>query len=172
MYVKAVGYGAGGRTMPERPNVVQVVIGEVLDTHVNGVDAIEYAANVDDATPEVLANAITQLLAAGAHDAWITPIVMKKGRAAHTVHALCDVANSTAVRDTLVRETGTLGVRATPTQRWPQQRDELVVHVDGHAIRVKRSEHRVKVEHDDALAAATALGRPLRDVLAAAERLA
>ena len=66
-------------------------------------------ANVDDVTGEVLAHTIARLLAAGAHDAWVTPIVMKKGRPAHTVSVLCDPASvaSTAFgrprRDRLAR---------------------------------------------------------------------
>jgi uncharacterized protein (DUF111 family) len=57
-------------------------------------------------------------------------------------------------------------------QRWPQQRDELVVDVDGHDVRVKVSAGRAKAEHDDARTAAIALGIPLREVLARAEHAA
>jgi len=129
-------------------------------------------ANVDDATPEVLAHALGALLDAGAHDAWITPIVMKKSRPAHTVHALCDDAVRARVLEVLVRETGTLGVRASTVERWPQRRHHSTVVVDGHRIGVKVGEHRVKVEFDDAARAATLTGRPLREMLAAAEEAA
>ena len=113
----------------------------------------------------------SMLLAAGAHDAWATPIVMKKGRPAFTVHALCDAARSAEVAAVLVRETGTLGLRGSTLVRWPQQRLDTEVLVDGHPVRVKRSAGRVKVEHDDAAAVARSTGRPLRDVLAEAMRL-
>ena len=169
MSVERIGYGAGGRSMPERPNLVQVVVGQKVLADNPGVAAIELAANVDDITGEVLAHAITALLAAGAHDAWATPIVMKKGRPAHTLHALCDPAIAQTVREVLVRESGTLGVRATVAQRWPQSREDGTVIIDGHPIRIKRNANRVKVEHDDALAVAASTGRTLRDVIAAAE---
>jgi pyridinium-3,5-bisthiocarboxylic acid mononucleotide nickel chelatase len=170
MNANAVGYGAGGRTMAERPNVVQVVVGTASSVPAaEGTSAVELAANVDDVIPEVLAHTVVALLAAGAHDAWITPIVMKKGRPAHTVHALCDTTIAADIRQVLLDETGTLGVRATMVQRWPQTRTADVVHVEGHAIRVKRASRRTKIEHDDAVAAATALGWPLRDVMLAAE---
>jgi uncharacterized protein (TIGR00299 family) protein len=175
MQVSAVGYGAGTLDIPGRPNVVQVVIGEITaESPVPGPgrDAVLFEANVDDMTGEVLAHTITALLSAGAHDAWVTPIVMKKGRPAHTVHALCDPARRDEVAATLVAETGTLGLRASTVQRWPQARQESTVDVDGHPIRVKRSAGRVKVEHDDAQIAAAALGWPLRQVLAAAEAAA
>jgi uncharacterized protein (DUF111 family) len=133
---------------------------------------VELSANVDDVTGEVLAHAVGSLLAGGANDAWITPIVMKKGRPGHTLHALVDPALAEAVRDILVAESGTLGLRAVTVARWPQVREDVVVEIDGQSVRVKRAGHRVKAEHDDAARAAVALGRPLRDVLADAERLA
>jgi len=153
---------------------VQAVVGEIVatPTGVAGRPARLVEANVDDVTGEVLAHAIGELLRAGAYDAWATPIVMKKGRPAHTVHALCDDAAFEAVCAVLVAETGTLGIRATAVERWPQQREESTVEVDGQTIRVKLAADRVKVEHDDAAAAARALGLPLREVLARAERRA
>ena len=173
--VHAVGYGAGSADIPGRPNVVQVVLGVEHARNLapgpgQPVQLLE--TNVDDATGEVIAHTIAALLAAGAHDAWVTPIVMKKGRPAHTVHALCDPALAAAVAAVLVGETGALGLRGTVLQRWPQHRSEMVVDVDGHAVRVKVAEGRMKAEHDDAVAAAAALGVPLREVLAKAEAAA
>ena len=116
----------------------------------------------------------SRLLAAGAHDAWVTPIVMKKGRPAHTVHALCDPALVDAIRGVMVAETGTLGVRGSTMHRWPSERQVVVVDVDGRPVRVKTATSeagvvRHKVEHDDAVAAADALGLPLRVVLERAQ---
>jgi uncharacterized protein (TIGR00299 family) protein len=166
--VESVGYGAGTADIPGRPNVVQVVVGvEPLRsaTPAPGQPVQLFETNVDDATGEVIAHTITALLAAGAHDAWATPIVMKKGRPAHTVHALCDPSRGAEISAVLLRETGSLGLRGSVIQRWPQQRDERTVDVDGHQVAVKVAGGRVKVEHDDAAKAAAALGLPLRDVL-------
>ena len=166
--VQSVGYGAGSADIPGRPNVVQVVVGTEpvanLAPH-PGQPVQLFETNVDDATGEVIAHTIAALLAAGAYDAWASPIVMKKGRPAHTVHALCDPAKGAEVSAVLVRETGSLGLRGTLLQRWPQQRDEHTVHVHGHAIGVKVTAGRMKVEHDDAAEVARALGLPLREVL-------
>ena len=126
-------------------------------------------AIVDDATGETLAHAVGELLAAGAHDAWITPIVMKKGRPAHTVHALADPALATQVAAVLGAETGSFGVRGQTLERWPAARHTEVVSVDGEMVRVKVGPGRVKAEHDDAARAARALGRPVREVAAQAE---
>ena len=90
-------------------------------------------------------------------------------RCAHTVHALCDDAAFATVCQVLITETGTLGIRATRVERWPQRREETKVDVDGQTIRVKVAAGRVKVEHDDAAAAAKELGIPLREVLRRAE---
>ncbi len=172
MNTRSVGFGAGTADTPNRPNVVQVGVGDLASQPTtDGEVAVELAVHVDDVTGEVLADAIEQLLAAGAFDAWITPIIMKKGRPAFTVRALCDPARLEIVRSTMVSHTGSLGIRASEVRRWPQQRAEQVVVVDGHSIRVKVAAHRVKVEFDDAQAAARALGVPVRDIITTAERL-
>jgi uncharacterized protein (DUF111 family) len=171
MTVTATGFGAGTADPAGRPNVVQAVVGELVDGAVGGQGrpARLVAANVDDVTGEVLAHTIGELLRTGAFDAWASPIVMKKGRPAHTVYALCDDATFAAVCQVLIAETGTLGIRATSVERWPQQREETQVEVDGQTIRVKVAAGRVKVEHDDAVAAGKELGIPLREVLRRAE---
>ena len=170
MSVASRGFGAGSADIDGRANVVQVLVGDVAgDVTHTGESVRLLEANVDDVTGEVLAHTISALLAAGAHDAWATPIVMKKGRPAHTVHALCDPALTDEIRKVLVAETGTLGVRGVILERWPQARSMHSVMVEGHEIRVKVTAGRVKVEHDDAVRAATALGLPLRDVLHRAE---
>jgi uncharacterized protein (TIGR00299 family) protein len=175
MNVSAIGCGAGSADPPGRANVVQVILGETSTRTVApapGRAAVQLAVNVDDVTGEVIAHTIAVLIDAGAFDAWATPIVMKKGRPAHVVSALCDPALVDRVAGALVAETGSLGVRATTVERWPQTRRQVTVEVGGHRIGVKLAPGRVKVEHDDAAAAARALGRPLRDVLDEAARLA
>jgi uncharacterized protein (TIGR00299 family) protein len=170
MTAGAMGFGAGTREIDDRPNLTQVVIGEPIEAPVHdGQPVTLLEANLDDATGEILAHTITELLAAGAHDAWVTPIVMKKGRPAHTVHALADPALARAVIGVLARETGTLGVRAQQLERWPATRTMDLVVVDDLAVQVKVSPGRVKAEFDDAARVARTTGRPVRDVLADAE---
>jgi pyridinium-3,5-bisthiocarboxylic acid mononucleotide nickel chelatase len=126
-------------------------------------------ANLDDATGEVLAHTIAELLAAGAHDAWVTPVVMKKGRPAHVVSALADPALAEQVTSTLAAETGSLGVRGTTLERWPRTRTVETVDVAGLPVRVKVSPGRAKPEHDDAARVARLRQVPLREVLSLAE---
>jgi uncharacterized protein (TIGR00299 family) protein len=172
MAIEASGFGAGSREIDGRPNATQVVIGTAVAQLGAGQPVVLLEVNVDDATGETLAHAVQALLDAGAHDAWITPIVMKKGRPAHTVAALADVAVSAQVAEVLTRETGSLGVRGLTLDRWPRTRAFDVVEVEGLPVRVKLSPGRVKVEHDDAAKVARQVGMPLREVVSRAEAAA
>lgn len=165
MTVAAVGYGAGDRELDDRPNVTQVVIGEKATALTAGQEVRLLETNVDDVTGEMLAHTIDRLLAAGAHDAWVTPAVMKKGRPAHVLSVLGDPAVAGALADVMLSETGSLGVRAAALQRWPRARSEAEVLVDGHPVRLKVASGRVKVEYDDAARVAALSGRPLREVM-------
>jgi len=171
MTVSATGFGAGARELDDLPNVTQVVLGKaaVAATDEPGQPIVQLEVNVDDATGEVLAHTVASLMDAGAFDAWITPIVMKKGRPAYTVSVLGDPALVDQLSAVLAAETGSLGVRGRRLERWPAARAEAEVEVEGLPVRVKISAGRVKVEHDDAARAARRTGLPLREVLSRAE---
>jgi len=170
----ATGYGAGDRDIDGLPNVVQVVVGdapaeEEAATPRPGQPVALLEVNVDDATGEVLAHTLAALIDAGAHDAWVTPILMKKGRPAYTVSALADPALADQMAAVLTAETGSLGVRGTTLERWPSARAQAEVDVDGLPVRVKVSAGRVKPELADAVRVARRQGVPLREVLTRAE---
>lgn len=169
MVVVAAGFGAGTAELPGLPNCLQVVLGEAVAEVPGGRPLELVETTVDDVTGEVLAHTLAALLEAGALDAWITPVVMKRGRPGHVVTALADPAVVAAVHQTLQRETGTLGVRTTPVRRWAAPRRVEQVDVQGHAVGVKVGPASVKAEHVDAARAARALGMPVRDVARVAE---
>jgi uncharacterized protein (TIGR00299 family) protein len=169
MTVRTSGFGAGTAELDARPNLVQVVIGVAAARQEAGQPVVLLETNVDDVTGETLAHTIVALLDAGAHDAWVTPIVMKKGRPAHTVSALADPAVAARVAQALTRETGSLGVRGSTLERWPAARLEGEVDVDGLPVRVKIADERVKVENDDAARVAGRIGQPVREVVSRAE---
>ncbi len=169
MTISDVGFGAGTAELGERPNLTQVVIGTRAATLPGGQPVMLLEVNVDDATGEQLAHAVVELLAAGAHDAWLTPIVMKKGRPAFTVAALTDVALAGQVADVLTRETGSLGVRGQTLERWPKSRRLEHIDVEGLPVGVKVSAGRIKVEHDDAVRVARRSGLSRREVVERAE---
>ena len=171
MTIETVGFGAGSRELDDLPNATQVVVGiaaERTRSH-PGQPVTLLEVNVDDVTGETVAHAVGALLDAGAHDAWVTPILMKKGRPAYTVSALCDASLAGHVGHVLTSETGSLGMRGTTLERWPRARSEDAVVVGGVPVRVKVSPGRVKVEHEDAARAAQRAGLPLREVMFQAE---
>lgn len=170
MVVASSGFGAGTRDLDGRPNLTQVVVGEPVEASPgSGQPVVLLEANLDDVTGEVLAHAVAALLAAGAYDAWVAPILMKKGRPAHTLSALVDPALVDDLVELFVAETGTMGVRGTRLERWPVARTEERVEIDGRSIRMKVGPGRAKPEFDDAVRIAEHTGRPVRSVLVDAE---
>jgi uncharacterized protein (TIGR00299 family) protein len=176
MEITTVGRGAGGRDPSGVPNLVQVVIGTLAAPGAGsapaGAPMVLIESNVDDVTGETLADTVAALMGAGAADAWITPIVGKKGRPAHVVSVLGDPSAAGTLRAILMAETGTLGVRIQTVARWAASRHMGDVEVDGYPVRVKLSPGRIKAEHDDASRVASRTGRPVRDVARRAEEQA
>jgi pyridinium-3,5-bisthiocarboxylic acid mononucleotide nickel chelatase len=161
MALRGVGYGAGGRDPADRANVLQALLGEPAG---RTAEMVLLETNVDDVTGEVLGHLVARLLDAGAADAWVTPIVMKKGRPAHTVHVLAAPEHAAGCERLVLAETGSLGLRRSTVDRTALPRHTTTVDVGGHAVRVKHGPWGAKPEHDDVAAAAAALGLPLRDV--------
>lgn len=170
MTVRAVGYGAGGRDDADRPNVVQALLGAAGVPVTGGGVApmVLLETTVDDVSGEVLGYVLERALAAGAADAWITPVVMKKSRPGHTVHVLTAPDRSSVCETLLLRETGSLGLRRRTVDRLALPRRSSTVDVDGHAVRIKHGPWGAKPEHDDVAAVAAALDLPLREVAARA----
>jgi len=181
MSVTASGFGAGTREVDGLPNVVQVVLGSLAGgspgVGINGdggagQPVVVMEANVDDVTGEILGATVSALMAAGALDAWVTPVTGKKGRPAHVVSVLSDPAAVGTLRRVLADETGTLGIRAQTWERWPSSREFAEVDVEGYPVRVKKGPRRIKAEHDDAARVAARVGLPIREVARRAEEAA
>jgi hypothetical protein len=165
-----VGYGAGSRALPDRPNVLRAVLGRQHDEQQPAVYEV-LEANVDDLTGELAGHAIAALLDAGAADAWACPIVGKKGRPALTLAALAPGQRSDRVARALLRETSTIGLRRTAVRRIERPRRELLVPTRFGAIPVKISSGldiapQVKPEFDACAQAAKRHDVPVRQVLA------
>ncbi len=170
MVLRRTGVGAGGRDPAEAANVVRLVLGVPA-----GADtpAVVLETNVDDLDPRVWPGVLTRLLQAGASDAWLTPILMKKGRPAHTLSVLAPTGRLDAVREVVLTETSAIGLRTTSVAKTALDRTEDVVDVLGHPVRVKRALLHGRVvnsspEWEDVSAAAAALGLPAKQVLAQA----
>ena len=94
-------------------------------------------ANLDDMSPELAGPAMDALFAAGAIDAWWTPITMKKGRPAFTLSALAPAPARDAVIAAILRETNTIGVRFSTRERTVLARRSVEVTTRYGAIAVK-----------------------------------
>jgi uncharacterized protein (TIGR00299 family) protein len=171
MTVTRVGVGAGGRDPDEVANVLRLVVGEPLRAAAGTALLLE--TNVDDLDPRLWPAVLQRLLDVGAADAWLTPILMKKGRPAHTLSVLCGDTVADGVRRVVFEETSTIGLREQRVGKRALDRSETTVEVGGRTIRVKTAVHDGRVvnampEYDDVEAAAAALGRPVKQVLAEA----
>jgi pyridinium-3,5-bisthiocarboxylic acid mononucleotide nickel chelatase len=174
MTTRTVGVGAGGRDPEGHANVLRLLVGAPAAQSAAGVeDLLVLETNVDDLDPRLWPDVIIAVLAAGALDAWLTPILMKKGRPAHTFSALVAPAQAAEVRATIFRETSTIGVRALPVARHALPRETVAVTVGGLEIAVKLARLdgvvvTAQPEYEDVVRTAAALGRPVRVVLAEA----
>lgn len=158
MTVRSIGYGAGTRDIEGLPNVVRIVAGEsAFQTDEPSPYAVEglvmLTTNVDHISPEAVAFAAEELIAAGARDVWQTPIVMKKGRAATELSVLASPLDARRFGEMLHELTGSLGVRRTWVERTVAPRDEIVLETPWGRCRYKvgafGSRRVVRPEHDD-----------------------
>lgn len=176
MTLYEVGYGAGRSQFESVPNLLRAAVGEVEGTG-GGVELLE--ANVDDASGELFGAAVESLLEAGALDAWLEPITMKRGRGAYKVCALIPTPERDRLARLLMSETGTLGVRHLGVSRTVAGRRTIEVSLPYGKCRVKvgsldGEDYVVAPEYVDAQRLATETGTPLawvyQEVRAAYER--
>lgn len=180
MAVDRIGIGAGGRDPEGHPNVLRLFrgleTGAGAPSATTGSNPVLLECNVDDLDPRVWPAVLAALLEAGAADAWLTPILMKKGRPAHTLSVLVDAGHAAVVRTEIFRQTTTIGLREQPLTKHALDREMLPIQVDGHTIAVKLARHEGVVvnaqpEYDDVARAAASLRRPVNEVLTEAQDL-
>lgn len=168
MTLQATGYGAGDRDFKEHANVLRATLGESR-TVAEAESIVIMEANVDDATPQVLAYAMERLLDAGALDVTLTPLVMKKSRPGTLLRVLARPEGREDLARVLFAETTTLGLRTYAAERRVLPRETIEVDTAHGRVRVKVAEGgHFQPEYDDCRALALSAGVPLRDVLAAA----
>lgn len=168
MTVERIGYGAGSRDDPSGMNFLRILLGTRAGVpRERQLSLLE--TNLDDLSPQLVADAAESLRAAGALDVWVTPVQMKKGRAGIVLAALCDLEHEAALRRVIFHTTSTLGVRAQTVRRSELDRRVVEVSLEGGRVRVKLGLLDGKVltatpEHDDVVARASESGRAVRAV--------
>jgi uncharacterized protein (TIGR00299 family) protein len=174
MTVEKVGVGAGSREYPGLPNVVRAFVGTaVVPAGTSQTGNVIVESNVDDLDPRVLPVVIDRLLESGALDAYVTPLVMKKGRPGHLITVIAPAQAVETVVDVILRETSSLGCRTFPVTKYHlERRMETVVTPWGPVpVKVALAGDTIlrRVPEFEACAElARTTGVPVRDILAAA----
>jgi hypothetical protein len=137
MVTEAIGYGSGTKDLPDRPNVLRVLIGETSAALPATEPIVVMETNIDDMNPELLPTLIEDALEAGARDAFLTPVLGKKGRPAHRITVLCDEGQEAKLAGVLFRGSTTLGVRMRTEQRICLERSWRNAETPWGSVRVK-----------------------------------
>ncbi|HXN03798.1 MAG TPA: nickel pincer cofactor biosynthesis protein LarC [Candidatus Acidoferrum sp.] len=168
MTVEAIGYGAGTNDWDHRPNIVRVIMGTVAEIP-QGRQISLLEANVDDLSPQLVADAVQALREAGALDVWTTPVHMKKDRAGVLLAALCEPSSEATLAHVFFETTPTFGVRLNTIRRLELERTVRTLTLPDGSVSVKLGILNGRVmsatpEHDDVAALARRINRPVRMV--------
>jgi len=170
--IEAVGHGAGSRDTPGRPNVLRLIVGEEDAAGVSE-RVLVLEAEIDDMLPQLYGPLLGRLFDAGALDAYLTPVQMKKNRPGTLVTAIAPPARRAAIEQVFFTETTTLGVRSQEWDRTTLEREVVAVETAYGAVGVKVGRRGGQVtnaqpEFEDCQRVATAAGVPVKEVWAAA----
>ena len=168
MRIEKIGYGAGDKDFKEHANVLRLMVGKTSGaTEASSVAVLE--ANIDDLSPQVLAYAIDRLMDAGALDASLQALQMKKGRAGSLLRVIGLPEDRERLAGIVFAETSTIGLRSYVAERIVEAR--RIIEVDTHygKVRVKVSDSgNIAPEYEDCRALARSQSAPLKNVLAEA----
>ena len=168
---RRIGYGAGSRDMDQVPNLLRLEIGDSeARLQTDALNLIE--TNIDDMTPEIYGYLIDRLFTEGARDAYLTPVIMKKGRPGVVLSVLADPDRTQSATDLIFRETTTLGVRIRRVERQTVSRRTEVVETAFGPVTVKVANYggrtRSAPEFEDCARIANEQEVPILDVYRAA----
>ena len=168
MVIRAVGYGVGKRDLPDRPNMLRILIGDASsEQDVETVVILE--TNIDNTNPEWMGYLMEQLFHSGALDVVFLPIQMKKNRPGVQVHVIAHPDKRQTLMDIMFRESGTLGIRFQHAQREVLKRAEAKVDSPWGRMKVKQGIGRdgasfYQPEYDVCRDIARKHDRPLREI--------
>ncbi len=150
--------------------MLRAVIGQrSAATESTTVSVIE--ANIDDSSPQVLGYALEKLMAAGALDAALSPLQMKKNRPGSLLRVIARPEDQEKLAEVIFAETSTLGLRIYSAERRIQERQIVTVETPWGPVRGKLSgQGAFAPEYDDCREIAERTGTPLPKVLAAASQ--
>jgi uncharacterized protein (TIGR00299 family) protein len=169
MKINRIAYGAGDKDFPGHPNVLRLMIGEPVAAYDEDT-SIVIETNIDDMNPQVYDYLIEKLMQQGAHDVYLTPIIMKKGRPAILLSVLTDKAKTDVVLDTIFRETTSIGVRIQEVKRKKLGREIKIVDTMYGNVRIKISKQGDEIlsatpEYEDCRRIAEEKQIPLKQII-------
>jgi hypothetical protein len=166
--VETTGYGAGTREIPQLPNFLRILIGEFSDGSERD-EIVSIETNIDDMNPQVYPFLIEELLAAGAHDAYLIPIFMKKGRPGILLCVMADASRLDLISNLIYRHTTTIGLRIQQIGRRKLPRRALEVQTRFGKVRAKLvirdGKEVVAPEFDECKRIATETGAPILEIM-------
>jgi len=181
LVAERIGFGLGSRENRTRPNVLRAILGTAatgrpaatLDWETDAIAVLE--SNLDDVSAEMLGDFVERALAAGALDAFHTPIQMKKSRPGVLLTVLCAEGDADRFSEMVLRETSAFGVRRTRAERRKLRREFQEVKTRFGRVRVKLGTlngRRVQAapEYESCRQAAARCKVPLKQVYEAALR--
>ena len=145
MKILGDGYGAGDHVIPEIPNLLRVVLGEMSAEYEENLILIE--SNIDDMNPEFFEGVMESLFKAGALDVYLTPIIMKKSRPAHKISVLTTQNNRQSLSEIILHETTSFGVRFHSVGRTILDREIKTVKTKWGLVKVKIGQLKGQVIH-------------------------
>ena len=153
--LESIGYGAGQKDFKTFSNVLKIVRGIDDNFEMDSVKILE--TNVDDVSGEILGNLIEKIMGKGARDVSIYHGITKKGRPSNLVSVICTNDTVDEIIDTLVLETGTLGIRISDSNRFivPRTNHDVSIILNDQTFQVhyKKSSFKgktdFKIEFDD-----------------------
>ncbi len=166
MTPQRIGYGAGQKEFPGRPNLFRLVVGSA-ETNWKQEEMLVIETNIDDMNPEFYDYVLDRLFAAGARDVFLSPIQMKKNRPATLLRVIAEPAKRDQLAEILFHETSTIGIRYYPVGRMILIRTSDTVKTRFGTVRIKIIEEsdrtkRATPEYDDLKRIAAAKKIPLR----------
>ena len=170
MNVSSIGYGAGQKDFDTFSNVLKIIQGDENNSEMDSVKILE--TNIDDISGEILGHLIEKIMEQGAKDVSIYPGITKKGRPTNLVCVICDDTKVDVIVDTLISETGTLGIRISNSNRLivPRTNHSFSLTFEGKAFEVnyKKSHHKgkshFKIEFEDLKSISNAVDKSIVDV--------
>ncbi len=165
--LSSIGYGAGTKEFPRLPNLLRAMVGQI-DEPFDEDELVSIETNIDDMNPEIFPYLIDRLLASGAHDAFMVPVIMKKGRPGVMLSVLSARSAMEPLLSILFSESTTLGVRIHPVERRKVKREMRTVKSSFGEIRAKvvhvDGAERLMPEFEECKRLASEKGLPLIEV--------